>query len=221
MEVYAEDGNSSNILHSGEQKIHTKEKQMEELNVNLEQAANYLIQLFYQTDQKYSCTRTKIGKLLSIVAFVYARENKQLFSEDIYKYNDCGTSFNELKLFLGREIYMKDSYLDDEQPFDGIFDDRIDIPNDYKCIENLDVCLRNRIKEVFKKFASYSPVSLGMCINSIVNYNDIVDETGKLILSKISTLTKSCFDYNSVNMVLLDYIFATKEEINNIGEHNA
>lgn len=221
MEVYAEDGNSSNILHSGEQKIHTKKKQMEELNVNLEQAANYLIQLFYRTNQRYSCTRTKIGKLLSIVAFVYAYEDKKLFSESIYKYNDCGTSFNELKLFLGREVYMKDRYLDDEQPYKGDFNYCNDIPKDYQYIENIDECLRTNIEEVFKKFASYPPVSLGNCINTIVNYKDMVDEMGKINLFKISTLTESCFDYESVNTDLLDYLFARKEKINTDGECNA
>ena len=34
---------------------------------------DYLISLFYKTNKKYSCSRTKIGKLLSILEFKYAR----------------------------------------------------------------------------------------------------------------------------------------------------
>ena len=36
-------------------------------------AANYFIQLYYKTGEKYSCSITKLGKLLSIAAFICAK----------------------------------------------------------------------------------------------------------------------------------------------------
>jgi hypothetical protein len=60
---------------------------MEKMHANLRECMNYLIQLFYKTDKRYSCTRSKISKLLSILAFKYAVYSIQLFDEKIFRYS--------------------------------------------------------------------------------------------------------------------------------------
>ena len=81
---------------------------------NLEVASKYLLEYFKKTGEKYSCSRTKIGKLLSIVAFVYARKDVRIFKEEIHKYNDCGTSIDELRSFVPLNLYRNSTYLDNK-----------------------------------------------------------------------------------------------------------
>ena len=126
MEVCAETAGMSVAPHGKLHKTCAKKTSMEKMNVNLEQAANYLIQLFYKTGKKYSCTRTKIGKLLSIVAFSYARKNSLCFNEKIFKYDECGTIINELEAHVDREIYLKCDYDNGKQMHTGLIDESFD-----------------------------------------------------------------------------------------------
>lgn len=59
--VFEDGDNTSNSILL-RQSYHGNE--MKNINVSLKSAANYFIQLFYKTGCKYSCTQTKIGKLL-------------------------------------------------------------------------------------------------------------------------------------------------------------
>ena len=82
---------------------------MTELHADLKEIANYFIELFKATGSKYSCSRTKLSKLISIVAFVYAKKDEKLFDEKIYKYKTdsvdefCGTGIQELIFLIGRD----------------------------------------------------------------------------------------------------------------------
>ena len=75
MEVYVRDIERSSSLRSETDSTDSKDRLMKELHTDLEKATCYLVQFFYKTGRLYSCTRTKLRKLLSIVAFVYARNN--------------------------------------------------------------------------------------------------------------------------------------------------
>ena len=181
------------------------ENRMSNYIANLEKTTDYLINCFYQTGKRYSCTRTKIGKLLSIIAFVYAKKGKIIFKEKIYKYNNCGASIDELKSFVDRDVYLCETYYDDKIQItenfevEFHFDKSLDVSDD----ENTFV---NCVTDVFRRFGAYPASDLGKCINPIVDYPQISDDNGIVDLSKLEALTFDSFT-NCENLDVIKYIF--------------
>ena len=183
---------------------------MTNLNVSLEESANYLIQLFYNTGKRYSCTRTKIGKLLSIVAFLYARNNQKLFNEDIYKYDDCGTAINELKAHIDRDVYNQIEYQDDEQEYQEMIDNSFgldDVAEKHLICCSLPEDVRTNIETIFRRFGSFSPYNLGQCICPIVNCGGVTTDSGIIDLSKLFALKRENFNTQEYPLTLVDYLF--------------
>ena len=210
MEVCAETAGMSVAPHGKLHKTCAKKTSMEKMNVNLEQAANYLIQLFYKTGKKYSCTRTKIGKLLSIVAFSYARKNSLCFNEKIFKYDECGTIINELEAHVDREIYLKCDYDNGKQMHTGLIDESFDVSDlaqKYQNIDSLTDDVKARIEEVFRRFCAYSPTELGQCICPVVNCPGIVTDNGEIDLAKLLLLRKSDIVTDFYPRDLIEYLF--------------
>ena len=180
-----------------------------EIHVNLRESANYLIQLFYQTKKRYSCTRTKVGKLLSIVAFVYAKSGKKLFDEAIFKYDNCGTSINELKVYIDRDVYIQYQYEDDCQYINSEFLHHEDIIEKHKDIDSVDDTLKKVIEDVFRNFGAFSAYDLGQCINPIVNLPQMVNEKGEIQLHIIPTIDFELFAegvLNEKNSFLVEFL---------------
>ena len=174
---------------------------------NLEVASKYLLEFFKITGEKYSCSRTKIGKLLSIVAFVYARKDVRIFKEEIHKYNDCGTSIDELRSFVPLNLYRNSTYSDNNA---SISDDlSIDNTTDeYSILSNE---LRKTIKNVFMRFGAYLPLNLGKSINAIVEYPGVTSDDGIINLDAIKNI-----DVNNIsafhNRDVIEYILNCSKE---------
>ena len=170
-------------------------------SVRLFSAANYLIQLFYYTDKKFTCTRTKLGKMLSVAAFIYAKQGKKLFKETIYKYNECGTAIKELQ-FYDRDIYVQSQYFDDDdlERKEIALCYNLIIPEIYRN-SYLPKDVENILNNIFSTFASCSALKLGELINEILN--EVLDDTNRGIvdLSKFTSL-----NYNDRREFLLNYI---------------
>lgn len=145
--------------------------ELEGLNIDLIDIADYLISLFYKTNKKYTTSRTKIGKLLSIVAFSGAKYGIKFFNEIIYKYGNSGTIIEEL-LHYEQQIYL---VLDDIDCSNKIL--RNEINNNLKSRfdnNNLDVSIKELVIDVFLNFGAYSTLNLGKMINEFREeiYND-------------------------------------------------
>ena len=182
--------------------------QMNKLNTNFKTITNYLIQLFYKTDKKYSCTQTKIGKMLSILAFKYAQKDKLLFNENIYKYSpDCGTFIKDL-VFIPNDIYFRDIEFDNpdnSKYISDIFNEKAEIPECYLNIEILPVEIESEIEMLFRKYGAYSSRKLAELLNPIVD--KIVDDNSDLILlEKLAIIEKKEFNVDDTNN-LIEYIF--------------
>lgn len=188
---------------------------LRELHTDLQEIANYFIELFKITGEKYSCSRTKLGKLISIVAFMYAIKGEKLFDEKIYKYKtdssdeSCGTVIQELVLFVGRDAYLQKEYNQDE--------DQIIPSTELNGCEEINSPLSDKLKKniegVFLRFGAYNPKILGDCINPIFSCQGIVLEDDSINLYKLQELSKSNFidfDYNlgdnNVRKDLIDYL---------------
>ena len=182
-------------------------KGMKNRGISLKQSANYMIQLFYKTEQKYSCTRTKIGKLLSIIAFVYARKGERIFNEIIYKYDDCGTAINELKAEIDRDVYIQSKYNDDKRSINDILEKEIVIPEKYLEIDDLPDDVIREIEKVFCEFGAYSAYELGQLINPIVNYKDICGLCNEIDLTRFAELKYSDFKIQQEYDKLVKFLF--------------
>lgn len=170
--------------------------------------ANYLKLLFYKTNKKYSCTRTKIGKLLSILAFKYARKNSRVFLNDIYRYPQCGTYIRELSVFCERDEYIMPKYMDNnmEMSLEEI-DWNIITPMDNKDFTHIPLNLRKEIEVIFCKFGAYSQMRLGECLNCIVDYEGVCASDQIVNLDRIAEL--SIHDINKIGRnKVIDYIFS-------------
>lgn len=185
-----------------------KWENMEEKNINLSEAINYLVQLFYATGQKYSCTRPKLGKLLSIVAFRYARRGEKAFRENVCKYNGCGTIVDNLAAYTEREIYMQLEYKDTDNRISETINEQCDlgeVPEKYRTISNLKDDEKETIKDVFCEFGAYSASTLGQYINVIIQKDNVINSNGEVELCEIEKLDKNCF--SDENNALIDYLF--------------
>ena len=191
--------------------LHTGEKWMEKLNTNLSHVANYFVQLFYKTGQKYSCTQTKVGKLLSVLAFLYARKGKILFDETVYRYKGCGAVIDDLKAVItDRDVYIKSKFEDfdgeiTEEIIDALFDESDESLNTYRDVSSISPELKDNIEKVFRKFGAYSAYSMGQLINPIVNYNGVADEYDAIDLEVIMSLNKDDFDKSNE---LIEFLFS-------------
>lgn len=201
--------NETSILDAGAFSDVTKGKRMEKLNINLKDITYYLIQLFYRTNKTYSCTQTKIGKLLSILAFKYARNGKILFNEPIYKYQpDCGTLIKDL-VFINKDIYTRnfdiDDDMDSEEPIYFNFNTNNDIPNTYTEIGTISCELKADIEDIFIQFGAYPASVLGKYLNPIAD--KLVDmEDNELDLKKIQTISINDFENSQINQII-KYIY--------------
>jgi len=186
-----------------------KECPMKEVYVNLDEAINYLVELFYLTDRKFSCTRTKIGKLLSIVAFKYALEGEKLFKETIYEYNGCGTIIYEvMDRFDDGDIYTRIQYNDDCHIITKEEFKNAEIPSEYRNYNTLSEKNKKIIRATFCRFGAYSQSELGRDITSILCVNGIVNDNGEVNLDQMSRLKGK--DFSKKNKVIE---FCLKKEI--------
>jgi len=171
----------------------------------VDECANYLIQFFYKTNKRYSCTRTKIGKLLSILAFKYAVKYDEniIFPWEIYRYPGCGTLIAGLQYYVDRDAYFAYPYDNSKKRISrNELNENVDIPDRYKDVSNLDPKLKEEIENVFFTFGAYSQVDLGEELNPIVEHEgichaDIVD------LEAVACLDKNQFPDNKV----VEFIF--------------
>ena len=186
---------------------------MKEVYVDLETATNYLVQLFYQTGRRYSCTRTKLGKMLAIVAFKYARADEIIFAESVYEYGEhCGAVISGLAMIVDRDAYLNYQYLDvkDDSNVDKIIDDERErkafIPEKYKKTSGITDGVKDRIKEVFALFGGYSAPLIGHFINDLIYLPGVIMNDGTISLQKISEL--SINDIRDVSQSrLIKYLF--------------
>lgn len=219
LEVHAEIVVSPEFPQCEPGQAHIKRENMEKMNTDLVQATNCLVQLFYQTGQRYSCTKTKVGKLLSIVAFLYARRNQMLFDEAIYKYEGCGTTLKELRFIVDRDIYSRPLYNNDNLCSDhkedieaSEIDTAIAVPEKFMETDRLSDEIKCTIKEVFIKFGAYNAVDLGHALNFIVQYPQVTNSDGKIDLDVIKRLTLADFSpqetQESFDKKLINFLFA-------------
>lgn len=185
-----------------------------DLKIDVNLIAKYLIDLFASTKDAYSVTKTKIGKLLSIVAFVFAANGCRLFLDSIYKYGDCGTIIATLNWM--KNDLRPGTDRDDDLPISEADVSMNDLTERSLAVPEV---VRKIIRDVYLNFGHYSPKALGDFINDIIN--DILNDDDTLSNSvDLSKLYHYVRQVNDCRGRLLSYICESrfKEWISSIKE---
>ena len=138
-------------------------------------AANYLIELFFQTTPTYTCSSTKIAKLLSIANLCAVKHGAPIFTEKI-AVNTCGVSIPALNGLL---LYSPLGDPDDAEDVDStITSDQIDDtkipPVLYQQHESLTEDDMRLLKSVFCHFGAYDAYHIGQAFDGFKTF--IADE---------------------------------------------
>jgi len=199
--------NACDVKFEEEEKM--AESKLNNLNTSLRESAYYLISFFYKTGKKYSCTQTKLGKLLSILAFRYAVNGQRLFEETIYKYPpNCGTLIKEMTMIASKDVYIRsiiNENPDNPSRVTDQIDNCIEIPTQFRSIDNLTSEIKLEIESLFIRFGAYPADVLGRLINPIVD-NIVSPSSDEVILDKLFDLKRDSLNTDGPNDVI-DYIF--------------
>lgn len=65
-------------------------------NIDIFDAAKYMVCLYYKADKLYTCSRTKIEKLLAIADLIFIKHAKRLFPQLPIYINSCGIGYRVL-----------------------------------------------------------------------------------------------------------------------------
>ena len=177
---------------------------MKELSVRIKCLTYYLVSIFYKTDRKYSCTKTKIGKILSILAFKYAYNDILLFDEDVRKYDNCGTMIEDASFWVYPTEYIcykehnNKEYIIDELIEPKNLPARLYVRYKEVCKDSdIPADVKKDVEEVFRRFGAYSQADLSEVLNPIVDMFT-TESYGKIDLSKISDIIDEVAQDNEV-----------------------
>ena len=153
----------------------------EEVNKNMDVRilANYLIQCFWNTrinGQRIKCTRTKIGKLLTIVQLLSIKHTQHVAFEDAIVAETCGTSIPILSVHrypydiweLHSCKFPNNAILFEKNSVIDLSDTSIvsePLPELYSLQDDISDLIKNIIRDVFEKYGTYDGYEIGKLIN--------------------------------------------------------
>lgn len=126
--------------------------------INILDAANFLIQLYYKTAKRYNCTRTKIEKLLVLANLIAFANNTTLFDHAML-INKCGVGIPILGgFYLSNIVEGEDS---NKAISPDLIDESIIVPTVYKLQSEIDDNTQKLLIEIFLKFGAYDAWRIG------------------------------------------------------------
>lgn len=155
--------------------------------------ANFLIQEYWRIrvdGQRIKCTRTKVGKLLTIIQILSIKCRQQLAFKDTIAVETCGTSVPILSVLRypydiwelgvneslnGSIFFEKNAKINAE----SITTEDKPLPDLYKLSNDIDDSLKKIIKDVFLEFGTYDSYEIGKLINqfkSAISLDSVVRE---------------------------------------------
>ena len=181
--------------------------------INILEAAKFVVQLYYRAEQKYHCTLTKVEKILAIADLIVMRDGTELFSDKIVSH-DCGVGFPILSNFLYSNIVSGED--EQSQPITCALDENIDIPKMYQISDDFPKYVKDILTNVFREFGDYTAKDLGLSFNvfketllssEVIDNEKVIDSKkvqehfknkNDLFLSK-SSVYKFVYTYPMVN----------------------
>ena len=152
----------------------------EEFNktMDIKTLSNFLIQKFWKLrikGQRLECTRTKIGKLLTIIQILSIKNNNQLAFDDDIMEETCGTSVPVLSVYRYPydiwELYSPkstDNTFFEQSARINLLDTievEDSIPELYMIREEVTDLYKKIVNDVFVEFGTYNGYEIGKLIN--------------------------------------------------------
>lgn len=138
--------------------------------VNVVDAANYIVQLFFKTEQKYNCTQTKLEKLLSIANMICMKNNDILFDSEII-IKPCGVGISKMPIQFFGDIVIG-SVEETDSPIEWCeIKESLLCPLRYTSEEEnkLTDDEKRLLTDVFLQFGNCRALSLGLHIDAFKN----------------------------------------------------
>jgi len=130
--------------------------------------AYYLVSLFYKTNCKYSCTRSKINRLLTIYMFCNIK-NKPNLHDSKFAITKEFMGFYDLAFIIPNTIYYTDlrdmKNNDDKQEIKERFGKVINRYTEYD--DKIDESQKELLELIFRKFGSYPITDLSIKTDKI------------------------------------------------------
>lgn len=152
-------------------------------NIDIFDAAKYIVCLYYKVDKPYTCSRTKIEKLLAIADLVFIKYSKRLFPKWPIYINSCGIGYRVLPtdslLFPIDNIKTGNSCTEFSDKLTINLDNERDIPSMY-AIDFPEGNERKVLEEVFCRFGACTAKLIGSAIDEFKIYiqSDMVSDSG-------------------------------------------
>lgn len=143
-------------------------------NIDIFNAAKYIVCLHYKADKQYTCNRTKIDKLLAIADLVFIRHSKRLFPNQPIYINGCGIGYRILAtnsyLFPIDNMINGDSRADFSDNLVVILsDDNREVPSMYS-VSLPDGPQRKVLEDVFCRFGAYTAKLIGSTMDEFKGF---------------------------------------------------
>lgn len=151
---------SSDLTYMKTQKMERKIKM-----VKVESAAKFLASLYFKTGKRYTCTKTKIEKMLTIAWFIKLRNGEQLFINSVL-INNCGTGVSGLEEFEAT-VLMGSEPENRKRITDCICSEETNVPEIYKekSIGYIDDKIKKLLVDVFKEFGNWKAADIGIALD--------------------------------------------------------
>lgn len=133
--------------------------------VKVESAAKFLASLYFKTGRRYTCTKTKIEKMLTIAWFIKLRNGEQLFINSVLV-NNCGTGVSGLEEFEAT-VNMGTEVEDGKRITDCICLEETNVPEIYKekSIGEIDNKIKKLLVDVFREFGNCKASDIGTTLD--------------------------------------------------------
>lgn len=153
--------------------------------LNIQQTAKYMVQYYYYTGQRFSCTNAKIEKLLSISSLIAMRFNKRLFAEPICN-KSCGVGYPQIGEVLLSDLTDGTETL--EKRIDLEINKNLFCAPYYIVDINLNKYEEVLLTDVFLEFGAYDSKELGHKIDDFKNeimtydspYRQVIDDVDRI-----------------------------------------
>lgn len=200
------------------EEVISKKRMNNQNSINVIDAAKYLIQFFYKSDEKYHCTRTKIEKMLTIAFLAFIKNNRKLFSSKIYIAR-CGTYIPILSRFIFGDV-IEGQVGENNTKIDKSIALNGNVPPLYSVESQISGDIRNLLGDVFFAFGNYEPSHLGKLLDEFkmeISTEDEEDPSKSIIdIDKAKSFFegKGCKIKNDIIAYIVDYSIDDKSLAN-------
>ena len=147
--------------------------------VSMHTAGNFIIHLYDKINGKFGCSQIKLEKMLILAQVEYhLKYNKDLINDiDIVFAENCGFSLDTSDTYFRSPITVSTQY--DDTPLDDIYKSVLKTPQKSKIFRfsesDLDDEAIDFLIDIFCKYASYLPKSLGKILDKIKSSKIFID----------------------------------------------